>query len=100
MVYRSSRCRFSSSASGDMYRLFPPFHVFLVLQGEVVYRFAQCKQPLTMRLMWNCGLPLPESQLDVLEPKLRWEELKVLSFLHTSAHADVRLQLSLKSLIK
>ena len=47
------------------------------LQGEVLYRFSRCKQPLTMRLMYNCGLPLPESHVDVLEARLRWEELKV-----------------------
>ena len=47
------------------------------MQGEVLYRFARCKQPLTMRLMWNRGLPLPESQLDVLEPTLHWEQLRV-----------------------
>ena len=46
-------------------------------QGEVVYRFARCKQPLAMRAMYNCGLPLPDSHVDVLEPALRWEELKV-----------------------
>lgn len=45
-------------------------------QGEVLYRFSRCKQPLTMRLMYNCGLPLPESHVDVLEARLRWEELK------------------------
>ncbi|KAL3141991.1 hypothetical protein ABBQ32_004635 [Trebouxia sp. C0010 RCD-2024] len=45
-------------------------------QGEVVYRFARCKQPLAMRSMYKCGLPLPESHVDVLEPTLRWEELK------------------------
>ena len=41
------------------------------------YRFARCKQPLTMGLMRKCGLPLPESELDVLEPTLHWEQLKV-----------------------
>lgn len=30
-----------------------------------------------MRSMYKCGLPLPESHVDVLEPMLRWEELKV-----------------------
>lgn len=45
-------------------------------QGEVVYRFARCKQPLTMGLMRKCGLPLPDSELDVLEPALHWEQLK------------------------
>lgn len=43
---------------------------------EVLYRFARCKQPLTMRLMWNHGLPLPESQLEVVHPALRWEQLR------------------------
>ena len=27
--------------------------------------------------MYSCGLPLPESHIDVLEPRLRWEQLKV-----------------------
>jgi len=47
------------------------------MQDEVLYRFARCKQPLTMRLMWNHGLPLPESQLQVVDPALRWEQLRV-----------------------
>ena len=47
------------------------------LQGEVVYRFARCKKPLAMRMMNSCGLPLPDSHIDVLEPRLRWEQLKV-----------------------
>ena len=49
----------------------------VMLQGEVLYRFARCKQALSMRLMWNEGLPLPESQLDMLEPALQWEQLRV-----------------------
>ena len=28
-------------------------------------------------MMYSCGLPLPESHIDVLEPRLRWEQLKV-----------------------
>lgn len=48
-----------------------------MLQGEVLYRFARCRQPLSMRLMWNQGLPLPESQLEVVEPALKWEQLRV-----------------------
>ena len=47
------------------------------MQDEVLYRFARCKQPLTMRLMWNHGLPLPESQLEVVDAALRWEQLRV-----------------------
>lgn len=42
-----------------------------------MYRFARCKRPLAMRMMNSCGLPLPESHIDVLEPRLRWEQLKV-----------------------
>ena len=49
----------------------------VMMQDEVVYQFARCKQPLTMRLMWNHGLPLPESQLEVVDPALRWEQLRV-----------------------
>lgn len=46
-------------------------------QGEVLYRFARCKQPLPMGLMQKTGLPLPESELEVLEPALQWEQLRV-----------------------
>ena len=42
-----------------------------------MYRFARCKKPLAMRMMNSCGLPLPDSHIDVLEPRLRWEQLKV-----------------------
>ena len=30
-----------------------------------------------MGLMRKCGLPLPDYELDVLEPALHWEQLKV-----------------------
>lgn len=58
--------------------------IYQCMQGEVLYRFARCKQPLAVRMMYNCGLPLPESHVDVLEPRLRWEQLKVWGLLPSS----------------
>ena len=58
--------------------------VYYCLQGEMLYRFARCKQPLAMRVMYNCGLPLPEYHVDVMEPRLRWEQFKVWDLLFPS----------------
>ena len=46
-----------------------------------------------MRMMYSCGLPLPESHIDVLEPRLRWEQLKVcilLALPDVTAHSYIQ----------
>ena len=42
-----------------------------------VCRWARCNQALPLSYLHALGLPLPETQLAVWEPRLQWEELQV-----------------------
>lgn len=43
----------------------------------LVCRWARCNQALPLSYLHALGLPLPENQLAVWEPRLQWEELQV-----------------------
>lgn len=63
-----------------------------LLQGEMVYRFAKCKDILALPAMQRIGLPMPESHVDVIHHALPWEQLKVSDL---SAFKHVRITVSL-----
>eukprot|EP00891_Asterochloris_glomerata_P003170 jgi/Astpho2/3170/Aster-05703 len=42
------------------------------------YRWARCNQALPLSYLHALGLPLPENQLAVWEPRLQWEELQLI----------------------
>ena len=49
-------------------------------QGEMVYRFAKCRDILALPAMEKIGLPMPEPHVDVIHHALPWEQLKVSVF--------------------
>lgn len=42
---------------------------------EYTYRLSRCKRPLSMAGMRRVGVPLPDDQLESVEPALAWEDI-------------------------